>query len=97
MAWKKLGEDTTEIWNFDDIPVLEGVFKEVKKSLGKNETNLYMIESNNDLYGVWGSTSLKEKLDQVKVDEAVRIEFLGMRKSKNGHEYRHFDVSIWVE
>ena len=88
MAYKEI---QSAVHNFDNEPIIEGVFKgtkEMKHGVG------YKIEKEDGTVVLVGSTSmLRDKMENVNEGDKIKIEFTGMEKTANGkYEYRVFKV-----
>lgn len=89
--WKEASVSSDEVW--DRKKPLEGVLKQIKSNVGPNESMMYMIETKDALVGVWGSTVIDTKMQEVPVGSEIRIEPLGETKSpKTQRTYMDFKV-----
>ena len=85
--WKEV-QESSEMWDLKKP--IEGIYKSMKTNIGKHKSNVYMISTGDELVGVWGSTVLDSKFEQVDVGSEVRIEYLGLGKTDDGTEYKTF-------
>jgi len=92
------GGDQHDAWNFDDKPVIQGLYIRKRSNVGPNSSMMYYIQEsgeNGETWGVWGSTALDSDMAQVPEDGAVevRIEYLGFKKNPNtGRRFKSWDV-----
>lgn len=65
-----------------------------KENVGMNNSNIYMlkVEEKDEPTGVWGSTVLDSRFEEVKVGYDVKIEFLGHKKGNSPKPYKDFKV-----
>ena len=63
---------------------IEGRYVEKKTGVGKNNSNVYVLEVGTAKVGVWGSTVLDTKFANVAIGKMVAIEYLGEAQSKQG-------------
>lgn len=88
--WPEKGVDLTE---GDSI---EGLYISKKENVGANSSNVYVLRTpEGELVGVWGSTVIDAKFENIKVNTEVAIEFVGMKKPKSGGKpYKDFFVGV---
>ena len=71
--------------------------KRVIKKRGKTY-GPYIYESyrdeNGDVKKVFSSTVLKKRFDKIEVGTNVRIEFIGLKPSGQGQDYKDFKVFV---
>ena len=94
MSWKKVDTQKTPMWDYKVTPVIEGLLEEVKTNVGRNGSNVYVIKKKDgEEIGVWGSTALDPKMEEVDLGNPVKIEYMGMVTSeKSGRTYKAFEV-----
>jgi len=95
MDWKKIEPQTSEatFWDFEKNPDLVGIFKNVKKEVGENKSNIYTVEVKGEDYKFWGTTVLDIRLENIEEGAEVWIKYLGREKSKKtGREYKNYEV-----
>ena len=73
---------------------IQGVYKAKKENVGINESNIYVIqvEGVETTTGVWGSTVLDSRMEEVPIGSIVKIEFTGHEKGKGPKPYKTFRV-----
>jgi hypothetical protein len=93
-GYQEVGAQTSETWDFEKNPQFEGVFIEKQTGVGKNNSNIYVFEGqDNTRYGIWGSSVLDTRLKNLVVGEEVVIVYVGQEKSKRtGRTYKNFKV-----
>lgn len=74
--------------------VVEGIYEDKRENIGENDSTMYMIRSaDGELYSVWTTTILKDKMEKIPMGSEVRIECLGEQKAKTGGRvYTNFKV-----
>lgn len=87
--WIEINE-SSDAW--DEKEAVQGIYKSSKMNVGPNKSNMYMLETTDGLKGVWGSTVLNTKFEQIPVGAEVRVEYLGKAKGKTGTEYKNYKV-----
>lgn len=75
------GIDTDRIW--DKAQPLRGMYLDVRTGIGANKSNMYIIESNGDIVGVWGSKVLDDLMAKIEVGTEVGIICLGQLPQQN--------------
>jgi len=91
--WIKIVPELTDLWDFDKNNVLEGVFIEKKTDVGPNNSNIYVIKTDEGKFSVWGNTVLDSRLDGFVKGEEIKIEYKGMTPSqRTGKEYKDYDI-----
>jgi hypothetical protein len=88
--WPEKGVDLTE---GDSI---EGVYVSKKENVGANSSNVYVLKTDEgELVGVWGSTVIDAKFENIALNTEVAIEFVGMKTpKKGGKQYKDFFVGV---
>ncbi len=95
-GWETVGGgERAEEWKYKEAKgadkTVTGVYVEKRTNLGKYNSTLHVLRKADDsLVGVWGSTALENKFDTTQIGNEVRIEYLGMVKSKDGNDYHDF-------
>ena len=92
--WQKVGGgEQADIWDFSKSKSVSGVYTEKRTNLGPKNGTLYILEQpDGSLVGIWEKTALKTKFDSINIGDEVKIEYIGVAKSKNGNNYHNFDV-----
>lgn len=91
--WQKMEMGNT--WKFtkpgDEI---SGVYAGKESGVGPNNSNLYNLQVDGQLVGVWGTTILDARMKNLSLGEEVKIVYLGEAPSKNrkGKSYHNFEV-----
>lgn len=75
---------------------IQGTYRGVVSNYGSNNSNLWLIEVDAEVVGVWGSTVIDEHMKDITVDSEVGIEFAGMADSakRPGKQYKKFLVGV---
>lgn len=87
--WIEVSE-SGDAWNQKEP--IEGVFSSTKHDVGPNKSNMYMLQTKDGTTGVWGSTVLDSKFEQIPVGSEVRVSFIGLATGKSGKEYKDYKV-----
>ena len=82
-GWVKTGGGDEEAWDFEQNPVLQGLYIEVRRNVGDNNSNFYIIEDakTNTRVGMWGSTVIDARFftdtnePRIATGSEVRIEY----------------------
>lgn len=77
---------------WDKETTIVGVLKEKKSDIGKYKYNLYVIETEDGTYDVWGSVVLDKAFTAIEPGSKVKIEKTGEGTSEFG-KYPIYKVS----
>lgn len=84
MAWKEINQ--SPMWKpTDEGDEIEGTLIKVDTNIGKNNSNIYHLDTNDGVIGMWGSVVLDSRLSQVPLGARVKIVFQGLGEKKGGH------------
>lgn len=92
--------DVARTWPEKDKPLkegdsIEGTYVQKLKDIGSHKSNVYVLEVGSERIGVWGSTVIDARMEEVPIGATVGFEFLGMERSKGGgSEYKNFMVAV---
>ncbi len=94
MAWKEI-TNSSNSWDYQTNPELEGTLIEKKSGVGANNSKLYVVKTNvGELVGVWGSAVLDNKFASIAEGSRILIEYLGQKENpKTSRTYKDFRVS----
>jgi hypothetical protein len=94
-------QEWDRMWPEKDHPLKEGdsvqgTYKGVVQNYGSNNSNVWLLEVNGDVVGVWGSTVIDEHMKDIAIDSEVGIEYGGMADSvkRPGKQYKKFLVGV---
>ncbi len=91
--WQEIGGDSGDMWNREGS--IEGILVSRQSNVGPNDSMKYNLKTAKGEMGVWGSTVLDSKLEQVTNGSEIRITYLGKASSKGGRgEYHDFKVEV---
>lgn len=87
-----------DMW--DQEGIIEGIYVAMRTDVGPNDSNVYLIKTTDEAtgeiatVGVWGSTVLDGKFNDIPLNSEVQIEFTGMseKKGKFGKYYKEYRV-----
>ncbi len=89
--WQEVSLENQHVW--DRKSPIKGEMLEAQSNVGPNSSMMYRIKTTDGVYGVWGSTVLDNKLENVPNGAEVRIEPQGLVKSeKSGRSYQDYKV-----
>lgn len=85
--------ETGQSASWDESEVLIGTYVRVKTNVGTHNSNVYVIrkEDGSEL-GVWGSTVINGRFEEIPVGSLIKIESLGETKSKTGTKYKDYRI-----
>lgn len=93
--WVEVGGNPQyEMWDENKDKTIMGKFVEVRRNVGKNGSNIYVLETaNGEKRGVWGSTVLDARFENIQTGMEVMIEFLGKTPGKDARgSYKNYKV-----
>lgn len=91
--WTEVTMTETDMHDFESDKILTGILTEIKRNVGANDSNIYVVQTDKELTSFWGSSVLDNKLKDVFPGQEVRVTYLGKVKSeKTGREYKDFKV-----
>lgn len=75
---------------------IEGIKKGVVPNYGSNGSNVWLLEVDGEIVGVWGSTVIDEHMKDIADGAVVGIEYGGMGDSvkRPGKQYKKFLVGV---
>lgn len=87
------GSGSGDAWIPTERPTIFGTYKAKKSNVGPNNSNMYMIREDDkeEDTGVWGSTVLDGRFDEIPVGSRVKIDYLGEEKGKRA-TYKNYKV-----
>ncbi len=92
MTYKEVGVELPEIWTPDkEGDFIVGVYKQKKENIGKNKSDLYILDQGKELIAVWGSTVLNDRMNSANIGDKIRITFEGEDKEK---KYKKFKLEV---
>ena len=89
--WITLSDKGAPTW--DKKAPVQGVLIRTQSDVGPNKSKLYTLKTTDGDVGVWGSTVIDSKFEQIPMNSEVRVEALGVAESKAGKSYNDFKVS----
>lgn len=93
-GWTEAGSGSTgEIWDKEKGPI-QGKYVSKHTNVGPKQSNLYKIQEDGKptTTGVWGSTVLDGRFEEIPVGSMVKIEFKGKERGKGGNQYNNYAV-----
>lgn len=91
--WTEVGGgDGADMW--DRQGSVQGVYTTSRSGVGPNKSMVYTLKTDKGEIGVWGSTVLDSKFEQIERGSEVKVTSLGKAKSQTGKEYNDFKVEV---
>lgn len=103
IKWEEVGGEINPTWNGKDSQLKEGDtvqgrYVAKKTNIGRNKSNVYVLETDDKKIEVWGSTVIDARMDQVAVGKMVKIVYKGTKPSKNfSQPYKDYAVYHGVD
>ncbi len=101
--YQKVGGGTEKMWpgkgeTLQPGNSVEGRYVEKRSDQGSNKSMVYIIEqADGTRVGVWGSTVLDSRFNDIAIGKMVAIEYLGEEKSKKGTSYKSYEVGYGID
>lgn len=88
------GSTSGDAWDMKVQPILVGTYKAKKTNVGPNNSNMYMVreDGKEEDTGVWGSTVIDGRFEEIPVGSRVKIEYLGEEKSQRGSTFKNYKI-----
>jgi hypothetical protein len=92
--WKTVDDKSANpMHDFEVQKEITGILFNIKEDVGPNNSKVYEIEIGDEIFGVWGTSILDQKMAKVEVGDEVRIIFNGKKVSeKTKRQYKDFTV-----
>lgn len=79
--------------SWDEQEPLIGFYVRMKTNVGTHSSNVYVLrKEDGEEVGVWGSTVINGRFDEIPVGSLVKIESLGEAKSQKGTKYKDYRI-----
>lgn len=88
----KWQEIKTDSWNPKEGETIEGRLISQKHGVGRYNQNMYILECNSKKTIIWGKTQLDKLMDDVDIDDYIRITFNGCIKTGSGHRMHVYNI-----
>ena len=99
MAYKKIIDDSGNFpdrWDWSAKPTFEGYYEETKKAGDLTFHELtHIVDGKN--YSILGGTVLDKRLATCNKGDRIRITFKGMAKTKEGRQFKNYEIEKWTE
>lgn len=79
-------------WHPIEGDQIEGTLIAIQRCVGKYQQNMYILENNNEKTIVWGKSQLDDLMMQVKLDDYIRITYLGVVKTQNNRQMKMYNL-----
>ena len=94
MEWKKTGFS----WNPSIDKEISGRLINIQEEGGKYKTKVYVVETEQGIVDIYGSSVLNAKLNSIcQIGNKIKIVFLGMKKNKDGTDYKDYETYLGIE
>jgi hypothetical protein len=101
-GWEELEADEMkltidEFWKPEEGDEIKGIFLERRKFTTEDDLEFYtiVIQTNDGIYGVTENKFLKQRLEDIKEGDGIKIKYLGKVKMKTGRfKYKSYAVRI---
>lgn len=80
-------------WNPKEDEAIEGVVVAKLEDIGKYSSNLYKIETSDEIYIIWGSYQMDSLFELVSCGDLVSLRYVGIQKTKN-HQMKKYELEI---
>ena len=92
--WKTVDDKgTSTMHDFEIQKEITGILFNKKENVGANNSMVYEIEIGDEIFGVWGTSILDQKMSKVEVGDEVKITYNGKKVSeKTKRTYKDFTV-----
>ena len=78
-------------WNPDVGDRIEGYLTRFEADVGKYNQNLYeLTRDDSSKILIWGKTHLDSLLSEVELNDYIRITYMGIKKTANGHDLKTY-------
>jgi hypothetical protein len=92
--YEEVGGQTDRMWNDKSLAVnatIEGRYIEKREHIGPNDSNVYLLETNDgEKVGVWGSTVIDAKFQNIAKGKMVKIKYLGPQVGASGKQFKGY-------
>jgi hypothetical protein len=96
-GWKEVGGGPQyDMWDEDANKSIVGKYVDVRHNVGKNNSNIYVLElENGEKRGIWGSTVLDGRFENIELNSVIRIDYLGKTPGKDARgAYKNYRVFV---
>jgi|TARA_Y100000296_G_C5176928_1_gene260641 hypothetical protein len=92
-TWQEVNPETSKTWDEKKDDTIQGVYTGKKENVGVNKSTIYILDVKGENIGVWGSTVLDGRFENIKEGTEVKIEYLGYKDAeKGGKSYKDYRV-----
>ena len=91
--WEEVSSSQNPAWDYKKNKEIQGIYKGMQTNVGPNNSNMYDLETDDGVIGVWGNAVLNTRMKNIELGEEVKIVYGGLLKSeKTGRSYHSFNV-----
>lgn len=80
-------------WNPDEGETIEGTLIEKLENIGKYNSKLYKIRTNNKIVDVWGKKQLDALMELTQVGDKISITYRGLEQV-NDFQMKKYELEI---
>jgi hypothetical protein len=92
---QKLLDEELTFWTPQEGESIIGLLKEKREGIGQFGSNLYIIDVDGKLIGVWGNAAIDNNLKDVPVGSQIGLKYIGKAISdKTKREYKNFRIVV---
>lgn len=82
-------------WTPEKGETIEG---QLIKTRTNNSQIIYTLRTNNnEKVRIWGKTYLNELMDEININDHIRITYKGIQKTKNNHQMKKYKIERRIE
>src|SRR5512133_815597 len=85
--------ETGQSVSWDEQEELIGIFVRLKTKVGVHASNVYVVRKDDGSeVGIWGSTVINGRFEEIPVGSKISIQANGEVKSKSGSKYKDYRI-----
>lgn len=84
---------TNNTWNPEEGETIEGVLVEKLENIGKYNSKLYKIKTENKIVDVWGKKQLDALMELAEVGDKISITYVGLEQV-NDFQMKKYELEL---
>ncbi len=93
MKWTEITSTMNTTWDPEEGEEIQGQLAEIRKDVGPNHSNVYVIQTEDGEIDIWGKTVLDQELPKIPIGTDVRIKYLGDKENPStGRTFKAFQI-----